>query len=166
MSTPLPVDPEVFRQAVGRLPAGVAVVTVRWRGHVHAMTASAVASVSLEPPMLLFCVHVDARFRDALDDTDLWAVSVLSDTAAPVADWLASAGRPAVDQLARVPHRTAPVSGAAWLDDASAWFECRTSSIVRAGDHDVVVGTVLVAEQGPALTGGLVHLRGRLHPVR
>ena len=97
-----------FRSAIGRLPAGVAVITLRWRDTVHAMTASAVASVSLEPPMLLFCVHVDARFRDALDDVDAWAVSVLADDQAHTADWLASPGRPAFDQLARVPHRPGP----------------------------------------------------------
>ena len=69
--------------AVARLPAGVAVITLRWRGTLHAMTASAITSVSLEPPMLLFCVHTDARFRDALDDVDTWSVSVLADDQAP-----------------------------------------------------------------------------------
>lgn len=157
------VAPDVFRGAIGRLPAGVAVLAIRWRGADHAMTASAVTSVSLEPPMLLFCVHVDARFRDALDDVDLWAVSVLSDTAGPVADWFSSPGRPVVGQLAQVAHTRAPRSGAAWVDAAAAWFECRTSAIHRAGDHDIVVGTVIAARQGPPSVGGLVHLRGRTH---
>lgn len=155
-----------FRSAVGRLPAGVAVVTLRWRGTDHAATVGSVVSVSLEPPLLLFCVHVDARLRDALDEVDTWAVSVLADDQAPTADWLASAGRPAFDQLARVPHRAAPVSGAAWVDGAAAWFDCRTTDVHRAGDHDVVVGSVLAAEQGDAGAGGLVHLRGRVRPVR
>ena len=160
------VSPDDFRSAVGRLPAGVAVITLRWRGTLHAMTASAITSVSLEPPMLLFCVHTDARFRDALDDVDTWSVSVLSDDQGHAADWLASPGRPAIDQLARVPHRPAAVSDAVWLDGAAAWFDCRTDSVHRAGDHDVVIGTVLAAEQGAAAAGGLVHLRGRLRPVR
>jgi flavin reductase (DIM6/NTAB) family NADH-FMN oxidoreductase RutF len=155
------VDPDVFRAAVARLPAGVAVVALRWRGVDHAMTASAVASVSLDPPLLLFCVHVDARLRDALDDVDLWTVSVLGDAQAPIADWLASPGRPAFGQLDRVPHVRAPLSGAAWVEGAAAWFECRTAAVHRAGDHDVVVGTVVEARQGAASTGGLVHLRGR-----
>jgi flavin reductase (DIM6/NTAB) family NADH-FMN oxidoreductase RutF len=155
-----------FRSAIGRLPAGVAVITLSWRGTVHAMTASAVASVSLDPPMLLFCVHVDARFRDALDDVDTWAVSILADDQSHTADWLASPGRPAFDQLARVPHRPAPLSGGVWLDGAAAWFDCRTAAIHRAGDHDVVVGDVLGATQGDAGAGGLVHLRGRVRPVR
>ncbi|MDM7830802.1 flavin reductase family protein [Cellulomonas edaphi] len=160
------VDPDVFRSAVGRLPAGVAVVALTWRGTQHAMTASAVASVSLDPPLLLFCVHADARVRDALDDVNTWAVSILSDQQGPTADWLSSPGRPAFGQLDRVPHHAAPVSGGAWLDGASAWFDCRTEAIHAAGDHDIVVGAVLAARQGPADAGGLVHLRGRVHPVR
>jgi flavin reductase (DIM6/NTAB) family NADH-FMN oxidoreductase RutF len=158
---PVPVDPDVFRAAVARLPAGVAVLALRWRGVDHAMTASAVASVSLDPPLLLFCVHVDARLRDALDDVDVWTVSVLGDDQGPVADWLASPGRPAFGQLDRVPHVRAPLSGAAWVEGAAAWFECRTFAVHRAGDHDVVLGTVVEALQGAASTGGLVHLRGR-----
>jgi flavin reductase (DIM6/NTAB) family NADH-FMN oxidoreductase RutF len=159
-------DPDAFRAAIGRLPSGVAVVTLTWRGVDHAMTASAVASVSLEPPLLLFCVHEDARFREALDHVERWALSVLADTAAPVADWLASPGRPAVGQLIRVPHTVGDVSGAALVDDSAAWFECRTSAIHRAGDHDVVVGEVLTVAQGRPGAGGLVHLRGRTRPVR
>jgi flavin reductase (DIM6/NTAB) family NADH-FMN oxidoreductase RutF len=160
------IDPDAFRSAIGRLPAGVAVVALRWRDVDHAMTASAVASVSLDPPLVLFCVHEDARFREALDHVDRWALSVLADTAAPVADWLASPGRPAVGQLTRVPHTIGAVSGAALVDDAAAWFECRTSAIHRAGDHDVVVGEVLTVAQGRPAAGGLVHLRGRMRPVR
>lgn len=161
-----PADPDDFRAAIGRLPAGVAVVALRWRDVDYAMTASAVASVSLHPPLLLFCVHEDARFREALDAVDGWALSVLSDTAAGTADWLASPGRPAVGQLTRVPHRAGAVTGAPLVDDAAAWFECRTSAIHRAGDHDIVVGEVLTVAQGPAAAGGLVHLRGRTRPVR
>ncbi|WNB85016.1 flavin reductase family protein [Cellulomonas sp. ATA003] len=159
-------DPDVFRAAIGRLPAGVAVVALRWRDVDHAMTASAVASVSLDPPLVLFCVHEDARFREALDAVDGWGLSVLADTAGPVADWLASPGRPAVGQLGRVPHTPGPLTGAPLVDDAAAWFECRTAAVHRAGDHDIVVGEVLSATQGPAAAGGLVHLRGRLRPVR
>jgi len=159
-------DPDDFRAAIGRLPAGVAVVTLRWRGVEYAMTASAVASVSLEPPLLLFCVHEDSRFREALDQVDQWALSVLSDTAGPVADWLASPGRPAIGQLGRVLHTVGPATGAALVDDAAAWFECRTSAIHRAGDHDIVVGEVITVRQGTPAAGGLVHLRGRIRPVR
>lgn len=159
------MTPDEFRAAIGRLPAGVVVVTLRWRDIDYAMTASAVSSVSLDPPLVLFCVHQDARFREALDSVDLWAFSVLSDTAGPVADWLASPGRPAIGQVDRVPHTVGDRTGAVLVDDAAAWFECRTTAIHRAGDHDIVVGEVLDARQGAPTAGGLVHHRGRIRPT-
>ena len=155
-----------FRTAVAALPAGVVVVTTTWRRTVWAMTVSSVTSVSLEPALLLFSVHGDARMRDALDEVDTWTLSVLGADQGPVADWLASPGRPAVDQLARVPHHASTEASGVRLDRAAAWFECRTHAIHPAGDHDLVVGEVLVAERGPADTGGLVHLDGRLRDVR
>ena len=155
-----------LRAAVAALPAGVAVVTTTWQRTVWAMTVSSATSVSLEPPLVLFCVHGDARLRDALDEVETWTLSVLAAGQGPVADWLASPGRPAVDQLARVPHHAAAVASGPRLDDAAAWLECRTHAVHPAGDHDVVIGEVLVAERGPQGAGGLVHLDGRLRDVR
>lgn len=157
---------DAFRAAIGRLPAGVVVLSVRWRGADQAMTASAVTSVSLEPPMVLCCVHQDARLREALDDVDTWAISVLADDQGPVADWLSSPGRPSIGQLDRVPHVPAPRSGAAWVSGAAAWFECRTEQIMPAGDHDIVVGRVLEVREGEADAGSLVHLRRRVRGLR
>ena len=159
------VDPDRFRTAIGRLPAGVGVVSLRVRGLDLAGTVSAIASVSLEPPLVLFCVHSDARVREGLDETDAWVLSVLADDQAPVADWLASPGRPAFDQLARVPHSRDESSGAAVVDGSAAWFSCRTTAIHPAGDHDVVIGEVLALGEGEPTAGGLVHHRGRLRPV-
>lgn len=155
-----------YRAAAARLPGGVCVVTVSWRGALHATTVSSVASVSLRPPQLLFCVHSDSRLADALEESPRWTLSVLADDQAPVADWLASAGRPVVDQLARVPHTLSPVTGAARLDGAAAWFDCETVAAHESGDHRIVVGAVLDAVQGDADAGSLVHLRGRLRPMR
>lgn len=177
---------DAFRAAMARLPAGVCVVSVaRPRGALargraapdrsasagragrdlvtdYAMTATSVTAVSLEPPMLLFCVHGDARLREVLDDVETWAVSVLDAAGGPVAEWLATPGRPTVDQLGTVAHRRGPASGAALLADAQAWLECRTTWIRTAGDHDVVVGEVLAAEVARGARGALLHRLGRL----
>lgn len=169
-----PGDPvsrrDAFRAALGRMAAGVSVVSVGRpsRGgtqHVAA-TVTSLTSVSLDPPMVLFCVHADARLREVLDDVDTWAVSVLDATAEPDADWLATPGRPMVDQLAPVPHRLGAVSGAALLDRSQAWLECRTAWVRGAGDHDVVVGEVVAVELAPPDRGALVHRLGRFRPLR
>jgi flavin reductase (DIM6/NTAB) family NADH-FMN oxidoreductase RutF len=159
------VDPEElverFRATMGRLAGGVTVVAVRSGGLDLAMTATAVASVSLRPPMVLFCVYSDARLREVLDDVDTWAISLVDASALVPAERLAMPGRPAVGQLLGVPHHRGPLSGAALIDGAQGWLECRTSWIKTAGDHDVVVGEVLEATLGPPGNGALVHYLGR-----
>lgn len=159
------MDPDRYRTAIGRLPAGVAVVSLHLRSLDLAATVSAVASVSLEPALLLFAVHGDARLREALDEQDAWTLSVLADDQGPVADWLASPGRPAFDQLARVPHVCDELSGAAVVSGAAAWFSCRTTAIHPAGDHDLVIGEVIALGEGSPTAGGLVHHRGRLRSM-
>jgi flavin reductase (DIM6/NTAB) family NADH-FMN oxidoreductase RutF len=160
---------ETFRAAVARLAAGVCVVAVARRSGGsstdHAMTATSLVPVSLYPPMVLFCVHADARMREVLDEVDTWAVSVLDAHAGPAAEWLATPGRPTIGQLASVAHHRGAASGAALLDGAQAWVECRTAWIRSAGDHDVVVGDVVSARVAPGARGALVHRLGRLAPL-
>jgi len=156
---------ERYRATMQRLAGGVTVVSVRHGSTDLAMTATAVTSVSLRPPMVLFCVYGDARIREALDEVDTWAVSILDGRAAVAAERLAMPGRPAFGQLLGVEHSRGALSGAALLDDAQGWLECRTHWIRGAGSHDVVVGEVLDAELGRTGTGALVHYLGRLRPL-
>ncbi len=153
------VDPEVFRRAVGRFATGVTVLTTHQDGVDHAMTVSAFSSVSLDPVLVLACVQTQARFHDAVLQVGQWGVSVLDASAHPVADWLATRGRPLHDQLDRVPHHRGPLTGAALVDQASAWLECRTEAIHPAGDHSILVGRVLGVTLARPDTGSLVYLR-------
>ncbi|MFD1717070.1 flavin reductase family protein [Georgenia deserti] len=154
-----------FRATMARLPGGVTVVAVRHGRLDLAMTATAVASVSLRPPMVLFCVHTDARLREALDEVDSWALSILDGSGSVAAERLAEPGRPAVGQLVGIEHRRGPHSGAALIEPAQGWLECRTAWIRTAGDHDVVVGDVVDVAAGSTGTGGLVHHLGRLRTL-
>lgn len=156
---------ERYRATMQRLAAGVTVVSLRHGATDLAMTATAVTSVSLRPPMLLFCVYTDARIREALDEVDTWAVSLLDGTARVAAERLAMPGRPALGQLVGVAHRPGPLTGAALVEDAQGWLECRTHWVRNAGDHDVVVGEVLDATLGRTTTGALVHHLGRLRSL-
>src|SRR5258708_6878339 len=107
------VDQAAFRQAAGQFPGGIVVVTTSAG---HAMTVSAFASVSLEPPLVLFCAEKIARFHDAVLAADAWAVSVLAEDGEKTARWLASRGRPLEGQLAELPPPPAPPTGAPPLD--------------------------------------------------
>lgn len=156
------IDVEHYRAIMSRLVSGVCVVAVHSRGLDLAMTASSVVSVSLEPPTVLFTVHDDARLAEAVDGGAPWAVSILGAGGMAAADWLASPGRPAIGQLAQIAHQRGQASGAAILDEAAAWVECRTLWVKSAASHLVVVGTVLAGGIRPGVRGGILHAYGRL----
>jgi flavin reductase len=157
-STP---DVDLFRRAMGRFATGVTVLTTRTGDHDHAMTASALTSVSLEPLLVLVCVEREARFHDAVVEAGIWGISVLSSHDRPAADWLATRGRPLHGQLDRIAHHPGPKTGVALLDGATSTFECLTVAVHPGGDHSIVVGEVvsvaLAAHPGEAL----LYYRGR-----
>lgn len=155
------LNSDQFRMAMGRFATGVTVVTTQAGGHDHAMTANAVVSISMEPMLVLVCVEVEARFHDAITEAGTWGISVLAADQRPLAEWLATRGRPLHGQLDRVPHHRGDKTGVALLDNALATIECQTTDIHAAGDHSLVVGEVvsLSVEEHPG--EALVYYRSR-----
>ena len=176
------VDQAAFRRAAGQFPGGIVVVTTSGG---HAMTVSAFASVSLEPPLVLFCAEKIARFHDAVLEAGAWAVSILAEDGEKTARWLATRGRPLDGQLDELPHHPGPVTGAPVLDGALAALECQTYAVYDGGDHSIIVGLVTavagpagpdgapggpadpdLAAGGPPARGPLVHYAGAYRRLR
>jgi flavin reductase (DIM6/NTAB) family NADH-FMN oxidoreductase RutF len=159
------VDVQRYRDAVGRFPTGVTVITAHWDGLHHGMTANSFTSVSLTPVLVLACVDRAARLHDLVLAAGQWGVSVLAADAEEVSARFASRGRAIGEALTEVPHRFGPHTGAALLDGALATFECRTVAAYPGGDHTILLGEVLdVAVPRPA-GSPLVYYRGRYrHP--
>ena len=166
------LDHAAFRRAAGQFASGIVVVTTPSG---HAMTVSAFTSVSLDPPLVLFCAEKIARFHDAVLAAGAWAVSVVAEDDEKTARWLATRGRPLEGQLDGVAHHPGPATGAPVLDDALAVLECRTTAVHDGGDHSIVVGrvTAVTGPRDPAdpqarpAPGPLVHYSGgyrRLEP--
>jgi flavin reductase (DIM6/NTAB) family NADH-FMN oxidoreductase RutF len=137
------VDQAAFRRATGQFPGGIVIVTTSAG---HAMTVSAFASVSLEPPLVLFCAEKIARFHDAVLEAGAWAVSILAEDGEKAARWLATRGRPLKGQLDELPHHPGPATGAPVLDGALAVLECQTFAVYDGGDHSIVVGRVTAVD--------------------
>lgn len=133
--------PDDLRRTLRRFAGGVTVVTCRVGDIDHAMTATAVSALSLQPPLVLVCVSKTARFNAAISATNEWALTLLSHDQEAAAVWFATSGRPLEGQLDRFPHRRLD-SGMAVLDGGLGWIECTRETIVSAGDHDVIVGRV------------------------
>jgi flavin reductase (DIM6/NTAB) family NADH-FMN oxidoreductase RutF len=147
--------PEEFRDSTRLVAGHVAVVAARSPrgGHAHAITATSWTWLSVDPPLLLVCLHEDARLTEALEESESFSVSVLGADPAgrsvATARWLATGGRPTVGQLDRVPHRAGPATGAPLVDGALVAWECRTSATHPGGDHVIVVGAVVGIHRPP-----------------
>lgn len=143
------VTPSVaqFTAALRLFASGVTVVTIRDELDDLGMTATAFASVSLEPPLVLISVDRASYLDEVLERRDHWAVCILAAGQRPIASRFADAGRPSARLLlADLPHHRGPLTEALIIDDAVAALECETAQRVEAGDHTIVIGRVLAVD--------------------
>jgi flavin reductase (DIM6/NTAB) family NADH-FMN oxidoreductase RutF len=143
---PRPLEPRAFRAVLRSFVTGVTVVTSGGAGAPCGVTANAFASLSFDPPLVLVCLNARSSSAAAIARNGAFAVNVL----AAGQEWLsrrfASPARPRGQTMFRdVPHRTG-TTGAALLDAAVAWLECRLHEIHAGGDHLIVIGEVLRCE--------------------
>lgn len=133
------VPPQLFRDLLGRFATGVTVLTARATdGRPFGMTANAVASVSLDPPLVLVCVDRTRDMHDVLRSAPRFALSVLAADQESVSRRFAE---DAADRFAGIavlegPHGLPLVAGAV------AHIQCAMRDTVSAGDHTVFIGLV------------------------
>lgn len=134
-----PVPPSQFRQLLSRFATGVTVVTaLDPQGRPAGMTASAIASVSLDPPILLVCVGRQADFHGAINAARHFAVNVLAADQEP---WSRRFAATEGDHFAGVAYRAGP-EGVPLLDGVVAHLWCERWGQHEAGDHTVFFGLV------------------------
>lgn len=153
-------DQQHLRSVFREFASGVTVVSTRSADLLHAMTANAFCSVSLDPPQVLVCVAHNARFHSAIIESGQWAVSILSADQASLATRFATPGRDLERQFDGVDHVLGQRTGAGLLAGARAWLECRTEQAIVAGDHTIVVGEVLGCEVNAIPQPPLTYHRG------
>lgn len=135
-------DPERFRDVVGRFASGVTVVTTAHAGADFGMTASAMCSLSLAPPMVLVCVNRRVPTRAAVGRSGVFAVNILDEDQAELAVRFAT---PHADKFAGVAVTRGPL-GCPLVGGALAWLECRVAEDVAGGSHSVFFGEVEAAD--------------------
>ncbi len=139
----MPVDSAAFKEAMGRFAAGVTVVTVTTDdGRQRGMTATAVCSLSKDPPMLLVCVGKNSSTDRLLQDAGGFAVSFLAEDQVPFSNRFAGWGDGPADDLSDLDAPTGPVSGAVWLPGSIAHVDCLTHRVVDGGDHNIYLGRI------------------------
>jgi flavin reductase (DIM6/NTAB) family NADH-FMN oxidoreductase RutF len=149
----VPVDDRSFRAAFGRFATGVAVMTTHADAQPHGMTANAVTSVSLDPPLVLVCVERGTVLARKVAASGVFALTFLAEDQAAVSTRFADPSRPAgAAQFAGIATAAAP-SGSLVLSEGVAWVDCRVTATHDGGDHLIVVGEVTALD--PGATDGL-----------
>lgn len=128
-----------FRDALGCFATGITVVTVHPEGKAPAgMTANSFTSVSLDPPMVLWCLAKGADLEDAFASTDHFGINILSESQT---DLSAHFSRRGEHECEHVPFEVWE-TGAPILSGALAQFDCKTVERFDAGDHWIYLGRV------------------------
>jgi flavin reductase (DIM6/NTAB) family NADH-FMN oxidoreductase RutF len=148
------VSGDELRAVMGRVPAGVAVVTVEVEGRPAGLTVASLVSLSLEPPLVGFAIRRDAALHELLREAQELAVSVLAAGQEHIAQHFAR-GVPPIALWERIPLRD-DSEGPPQLEGAVAWLRCRLADELPTGDHTFFVATEETAEPGPSQARPLV----------
>jgi flavin reductase (DIM6/NTAB) family NADH-FMN oxidoreductase RutF len=161
-----PASVELFRDALSAWAAGITLVTIADDRDDVGTTVSAFCPVSLDPPLVLVSLIADSYPAEVLSRPSLpaqrFAVTLLAASQKMLAGRFAAAGRPSVRLLLDdVPHSRGASSGALIPSGGLAALECSVARRVPAGDHLLVISSVVdvpyVAEAGEPL----IRFRGR-----
>lgn len=151
-----PVDTKTFRAVCGQFVTGVTVVTTLIDDRPAGLTINSFTSVSLDPPLVLFCLGKGSGVRKILPHTPGFAVNILAEDQEQVSRTFASGTGPRFTDL-----RTHPaITGAPVLDDSLAYLDCRYVDEVDGGDHTIVIGEVVDLGMLRQDTYPLVFFRG------
>ena len=133
-------DPRIaLRSALGRFATGVTVIAAQTPdGQVHCMTVNSFASLSLDPPLILWTLRSNSARYNTFSKTHAFSVSVLAETQIDIARKHAA---PPPDGFA---HRDwkSYLGGCPIVDGASAHFICKGHTEVNKGDHVILIGEV------------------------
>jgi flavin reductase (DIM6/NTAB) family NADH-FMN oxidoreductase RutF len=153
------VDHRAFRGALGRFLTGVCVVTAADpSGNPVGVTVNAFSSLSLEPPLVLFCIDRQTTALAAYSEGAHFAVNFLSEDQKAISELFAGQDR---DKFARS-ETIDGFGGCKILRSCLASLECRRTETLDGGDHLIVIGQVEhihVASEGAPLA----YFRGQYH---
>lgn len=128
-----------YRLALGGFTTGVAVVTtVAGKGHSVGLTVNSFASLSLDPPLILWCLSLDSGLKDHFTRGRPFVVNFLAAGQQDVAMTFATAREDRFKGLETVEG----IGGAPILKHSSGFLECETEAVHPGGDHVIIVGKV------------------------
>lgn len=132
-------DSRAFRQTVGQFATGVTIITTEIDEVIRALTVNSFTAVSLDPPLVLFCVGKATKTGQLIHTANGFAVNILRQEQQDLSTYFAGGWTHPLPP----PFTLLDWDGGPRLEDCAAAVGCSTHSIHDAGDHWIVVGQVI-----------------------
>jgi len=144
-------DEASFRTVLGHFATGVTIITAMDGDEPIGVSANSFTSVSLDPPLVLFCAAKASTTWPRIEAAGKFTVNILNEHQEDVCRVFATKG---ADRFSRIGWRTSG-NGQPILHDSLAYIDCEMQEQHDAGDHIIVVGRVqelgVLSEEGPLL---------------
>jgi 3-hydroxy-9,10-secoandrosta-1,3,5(10)-triene-9,17-dione monooxygenase reductase component len=157
--TLMPPDEASYRTVLGHFATGVTIITALSDGQPIGVSANSFTSVSLTPPLVLFCASKDSTTWPKIEAAGTFTVNILNEHQEDVCRVFATRG---ADRFSRIGWRPS-ANGSPILHDALAYLDCTIQDQYEGGDHLIVVGLVhelgVLNDEGPLIfyRGGYGH---------
>jgi len=135
LMSPTDLSPTTLREAFGHFPSGVIAIAAEVEGIRVGLAASTFVPVSLEPPLVSFCVQNTSETWPKLKDLPYLGISVLGESHDEAARTLAAKTG---DRFAGL-QTTSTQTGAVFVEGTSVWLESSIEQVIPAGDHTIVI---------------------------
>ena len=135
-------DSQLQRKIMGQFATGVTIITMSNGGETWGMTANAVTSVSLDPPLVLVCVERGNQTHPQLTEAGCFAMNILSAEQKELSDRFAFTGPKDCSGL----EVSTAATGAPILPGTLGYVDCQVREVVTAGDHDIFLGEIVAGE--------------------
>ena len=147
------IDSRAFRQTVGHFATGVTVITTEIDGAIRALTVNSFTAVSLDPPLVLFCVGKTTKTGQAIHALKGFAVNILQRDQQDLSTYFAGGWtHPSPPKFTFLQWEGGPR-----LDGCAAAIGCSIHAIHDGGDHWIVVGRVLALHRTACASPLLFH---------
>ncbi len=147
------LTPSSLREAFGHFPSGVVAIAAEVEGVREGLAASTFVPVSLEPPLVSFCVQNISETWPKLKRVPMLGISVLGEAHDEAARTLATKTGDRFAGLETVSNET----GAVFIKGTSLWLESAIEQLIPAGDHTIVVLRVTQVTVDPEVAPIVFH---------
>jgi len=138
-----------FKDAMSRVAATVHVVTTDGKAGLGGITASAVTSITVEPPMMLFCINKTSPSAQRMIENGVFCINTLAPAHEAVSNVFAGRTDQHLDERFTSGEWAKLATGSPVLATAVAAFDCKLIEAKDVSTHFVMIGEVVAVEYGP-----------------